>query len=125
MQLMPATAHLLDHKVHKKNLYNAETNVRLGVKYFEALVDRYNGDVELALAAYNAGAEVVDRWQKRYTVSNRLLFLDLIPFAETRNYVTLIGRNYYWYSKIYNDELKGARGIAQSSPVEFRALKSQ
>ena len=125
MQLMPATARLLDHSVRKKQLFNADTNVRLGVKYFEALVDRYNGDVELALAAYNAGAEVVDRWQKRYTVSNRLLFLDLIPFAETRNYVTLIGRNYYWYSKIYSEQLKATRGIAQANEVEFRAMKSQ
>lgn len=126
MQLMPATARLLDHTVRKKQLMNPETNVRVGVKYFESLVDRYNGDVEYALAAYNAGAAVVDRWQKRYDVKNRLLFLDLIPFAETRNYVTLIGRNYYWYSKIYSEQLKQAGGIAQSgNVVEFRALKSQ
>jgi soluble lytic murein transglycosylase len=125
MQLMPATAHLMDRTVYKKNLFDADTNVRLGVKYFEVLVDRYNGDVEYALAAYNAGADVVDRWQKRYAVKNRLLFLDLIPFAETRNYVTLIGRNYYWYSKIYSEQLKQARGIAQLNEVEFRALKSQ
>jgi soluble lytic murein transglycosylase len=125
MQLMPATARLLDHSVRKKKLYDADTNVRLGVKFFEALVDRYNGDVELALAAYNAGADVVDRWQNRYPVKNRLLFLDLIPFAETRNYVTLIGRNYYWYSKLYAEQLKAANGIAQTNEAVFRALKSQ
>lgn len=124
MQLMPATARVLDHRVRKFQLLNADINLRLGIQYFEILVDRYNGDVELALAAYNAGAEVVDRWQKRYTVKNRLLFLDLIPFAETRNYVTLIGRNYYWYSKIYSDQLKTTNGIAQAAS-EFRALKSE
>ena len=125
MQLMPATARLLDHTVRKKQLMDPDTNVRVGVKYFEALVDRYNGDVEYALAAYNAGAVVVDKWQKRYEVKNRLLFLDLIPFAETRNYVTLIGRNYYWYTKIYAEQLKQAGGIAQSDQFEFRSLKSQ
>ena len=124
MQLMPATARVLDRRVRKNQLLSADVNLRLGIQYFEILVDRYNGDVELALAAYNAGAEVVDRWQKRYVVKNRLLFLDLIPFAETRNYVTLIGRNYYWYSKIYSDQLKSANGIAQAA-AEFRALKSE
>ncbi|MBS1959989.1 MAG: lytic transglycosylase domain-containing protein [Bdellovibrionales bacterium] len=123
MQLMPRTARLMDRKVTRRKLYDAETNIRVGVQYFEKLVDRYNGDVELALAAYNAGAEVVDKWAKRYPMKNRLLFLDLIPYAETRNYVTLIGRNYYWYSKLYAD-LLNKQGIAQLTPSEFRAMKS-
>ena len=125
MQLMPATAKLVERKVKRKDLMKPEVNIRIGIRYFEGLVDRYNGDVELALAAYNAGAEVVDRWQKRYPTKNRLLFLDLIPFAETRNYVTLIGRNYYWYSKIYAEQMKKDSGIAQSNETEFRGLKSQ
>ncbi len=126
MQLMPATAKLMDRKVKRVDLLKPEVNIRLGVQYFEQLVGRYNGDVELALAAYNAGAEVVDRWQKRYPTRSRLLFLDLIPYAETRNYVTLIGRNYYWYSKLYAEELKkGPAGLAGSEAVEFRGLKSE
>ena len=125
MQLMPATARLLERKVKKNMLFTPEVNLRIGIKYFEALVERYNGDVELALAAYNAGSDIVDRWQKRYPVQNRLLFLDLIPFAETRNYVTLIGRNYYWYSQIYSDALKASKDVAQMEPVQFRAMKSQ
>jgi soluble lytic murein transglycosylase len=86
-------------------------------------VTRYEGDVELALAAYNAGSEVVDKWARRYPVKNRLLFLDLIPYAETRNYVTLIGRNYYWYSKLYA-ELLNTEGLAKIEPNEFRSMKS-
>lgn len=123
MQLMPRTAKLLDRRVSKKQLYDADTNIRLGVMYFEKLVQRYEGDVELALAAYNAGSEVVDKWAKRYPVKNRLLFLDLIPYAETRNYVTLIGRNYYWYSKLYSELLK-QNNLAHLEPNEFRAMKS-
>ncbi len=125
MQLMPGTARLIDRGVKNHQLLDPSTNIRIGVHYFETLVERYNGDVELALAAYNAGSEVVDRWQRRYPTRNRLLFLDLMPFAETRNYVTLIGRNYFWYSKIYSDEVNHSNGIAQSSPSEFRALKSR
>jgi hypothetical protein len=123
MQLMPYTAKLIDRKIRRKTLYLPENNLRIGIQYFENLVDRYQGDVELALAAYNAGPEVVDKWALRYPMTNKLLFLDLIPYTETRNYVTLIGRNYYWYSKIYADQMKSAPGIAQMTPVEFQALK--
>jgi soluble lytic murein transglycosylase len=124
MQLMPATARLMDRKVKRASLLRPEVNIRIGVRYFQALIDRFGGDVELALASYNAGAEVVDRWQKRYPTKNRLLFLDLMPYAETRNYVTLIGRNYYWYTKIYGDQLKDPKGIADTTPSEFRGMKS-
>ena len=123
MQLMPRTARLMDRSVNKKRLLEPETNIRVGIRYFEMLVDRFEGDVELALAAYNAGPEAVDRWKKRYPMNNRLLFLDLIPYSETRNYVTLIGRNYYWYSKIYAND---AKSILVNSPsnlsAEFRSL---
>jgi soluble lytic murein transglycosylase len=125
MQLMPGTAKIIDRKVKKKDLLKPEVNIRIGINYFEMLVSRYNGDVELALAAYNAGAEVVDRWQKRYPTKSRLLFLDLIPYAETRNYVTLIGRNYYWYSKIYSEQMKSHPNVAQSAETEFRGMKSE
>jgi soluble lytic murein transglycosylase len=73
----------------------------LGVKFFSSLLDRFSGDAELALAAYNAGPERVDSWLKRYPVANRALFVDLIPFRETRDYVSLIARNYYWYQALY------------------------
>ena len=123
MQLMPATARIMSRGVKRKQLFQAETNIKIGVRYFESLVDRFKGDVELALASYNAGPEVVDQWQKRYPMKNKLLFLDLIPYSETRNYVALIGRNYYWYSKLYSDQIKQEPGIAQRNPVVFEALQ--
>ncbi len=122
MQLMPRTARLMDRSVNRKKLFTPEANLRIGIRYFEALVDRFQGDVELALASYNAGPEAVDRWKKRYPMTNRLLFLDLIPFSETRNYVTLIGRNYYWYSKIYANDAKTIVANSMTFPVDFRSL---
>jgi hypothetical protein len=123
MQLMPRTARLMDRTVNKKKLMIPEVNIRIGIRYFEMLVDRFEGDVELALAAYNAGPEAVDRWKKRYPMTNRLLFLDLIPYSETRNYVTLIGRNYYWYSRIYANDAKSILNSSSSNLVsEFRSL---
>ncbi len=125
MQLMPRTARLMDRSVNKKKLLNPETNIRIGIRYFEMLVDRFNGDVELALAAYNAGPEAVDRWKKRYPMTNRLLFLDLIPYSETRNYVSLIGRNYYWYSKIYANDAKAISvNAVTNAAADFRSLQN-
>ncbi len=100
MQLMPETARRME-RVSTRELFDAKTNIRLGVKYFYGLLDRYGGDAELALAGYNAGPERVDEWRRRYTTSNRMLFFDLIPFKETRDYVALIARNYYWYLNLY------------------------
>lgn len=107
MQLMPATARRLE-RVSRAELLDPKTNIRLGVKFFASLLDRFNGDAELALAAYNAGPERVDAWLKRYPVANRALFVDLIPFRETRDYVSLIARNYYWYQALYG--LGASRG---------------
>lgn len=100
MQLMPDTARRMERVSHRE-LMSAKTNVRLGVRYFRGLLDRFDGDAELALAAYNAGPERVDEWKRRYTAPNRMLFFDLIPFKETRDYVALISRNYYWYLSLY------------------------
>jgi len=100
MQLMPATARKLE-RVSRGELFDPRTNIRLGVKYLSKLLERFGGDAELALAGYNAGPERVDQWLKRYPVSQRALFVDLIPFRETRDYVSLIARNYYWYQALY------------------------
>ena len=105
MQLMPRTARLLNRsRVTGRELLDAKTNVRLGVKYFYRLLERFNGDAELALAAYNAGPERVDQWRRRYEVADRMLFIDLIPYKETRDYVASIARNYFWYLSLYSKE---------------------
>ncbi|MDX9731274.1 MAG: lytic transglycosylase domain-containing protein, partial [Bdellovibrionales bacterium] len=103
MQLMPATARMLA-PVRTNRLFDPSTNISLGTKYLRKRLAQYNGDVELTLAAYNAGFSRVDEWRRRYPTENRILFLDLIPFRETRNYVSSILRNYYWYTKLYGAE---------------------
>jgi hypothetical protein len=102
MQLMPSTARRIE-RTSKRSLMLPETNIRIGTKYIGHLVNRYDRDAELALAAYNAGPERVDDWTKRYPTTDRMLFLDLIPYKETRDYVALIGRNFYWYHTLYGD----------------------
>lgn len=103
MQVMPRTARLIEKSKHRPNLYDPANNIRIGSKYFSFLLKLYEGDTELALAAYNAGPGRVAEWVKRYHGSDRILFLDLIPFHETRDYVASIARNYFWYSALYSD----------------------
>ena len=78
MQLMPQTA--VDMNV--KNSFNPHENIDGGVKYLKYLMDRYEGNLSLALAAYNSGETAVKRWG---TVP---------PFRETQNYVKRILKLY-------------------------------
>lgn len=99
MQLLPSTASKwLTNS--KQELYDPSANVRVGVKYMETLFKRYDGNVEHVLAAYNAGLRNLDKWRQRFPQANTLMFMDLIPFKETRTYVAIILRNAYWYGRL-------------------------
>lgn len=59
-QLMPATAFDMDPSLEYRDLFDRETNLRLGFRYLRWLIDRYNGDLRIALLAYNRGLGTVD-----------------------------------------------------------------
>lgn len=102
LQLLPGTARLLSGK-RNNDLYDEETNTQLGAKFLSQLCVKFGGSVELALAGYNAGPGHIQEWKDRYAGDDRLLFIDLIPFKETRNYVSNIFRNNYWYERLYTE----------------------
>jgi soluble lytic murein transglycosylase len=113
LQLLPSTARLLSGR-RNNDLFDEEVNAQLGTKFLGQLVDRFGGSVELALAGYNAGPGRINEWKERYPTDDRLLFIDLIPYRETRNYVTNIFRNNYWYERLYVD--KGLDGVVEREP---------
>jgi hypothetical protein len=103
MQLLPGTASRL-LKVTPIELYQPEKNVLIGTRYLRKLLERNNNHLERVLAAYNAGQRHIERWAKRFPGANDLLFADLIPFKETRSYVSLIQRNTYWYGRLWAEQ---------------------
>ena len=60
-QVMPKTAAWLEPGTTSKDLYERETNLRLGFRYLDQMIDKYKGDLKLALLAYNRGPGTVDR----------------------------------------------------------------
>lgn len=105
MQLMEKTAleqaNNLGKEYEYKDLYNPEINIQLGISYLSELVNRYNGNIYLAITAYNAGIGVVDGWIKDGIIKSDGSDIENIPYKETNNYVRKITRNYNMYKKLY------------------------
>lgn len=64
-QLMPATARMLQPGIRDREMYDRDTNLRLGFRFLRYLIDRYDGDVRMALLAYNRGPTLVDALRAR------------------------------------------------------------
>lgn len=91
MQMMPPTARELASQLHSSaDVDNPDVAVRLGSFYFRNLTDRFGGEVQLAIASYNAGLGNVMRWRRAAPHKPMDEFLESMPFAETRNYVKRI-----------------------------------
>jgi soluble lytic murein transglycosylase len=92
MQLEPSTADFIARRTGgtrftTSDLATAQVNIAYGSYYLRYLLDRYRGDVALALAAYNGGESNVDSWLAQAHSHGDALTIDAIPFPETRAYV--------------------------------------
>jgi soluble lytic murein transglycosylase len=98
MQIMPATAkELKGRRVDNWYLYNAENNIELGTKYLRELLDKNKGNHVLATASYNAGPHRIKKWLKYGKTMPADVWIETIPFKETRNYV----KSVLAYQEIY------------------------
>lgn len=107
MQLMPATAKETAAKLgvpyrNEQQLFDPTMNIRLGSAYLKRLLDVYDGNRILAAAAYNAGPGRVKRWREQSTNKPMDVWVESIPYRETRNYV----QNVLSFDLIYQHKLQ-------------------
>ncbi len=106
MQLLPRTGkgeakkEGLQH-YSTDSLLDPTTNIELGTHYFRQMIDHFGGQIEYALAAYNAGEQRVEDWRASGTYRDIDEFVESIPFTETREYVQAIVRNAEVYKRVY------------------------
>lgn len=111
MQVMPNTARRIERK-RNLDLYDPNTNIRLGSKYLNILWKKHGGDYSRLIASYNAGPNNTLKWDNRYRGHVPLLFADLVPFPETRHYVSGLMRHMYWYRALVS-HIKENSGAAK------------
>ena len=97
MQLLPSTAKYINRStVSSRRLYEPSTNINLGTKYLKYLEGKTNGNQVLATASYNAGYHRVRKWLPDQAMPAEL-WIELIPYRETRDYV----KNVFAYRQVY------------------------
>jgi soluble lytic murein transglycosylase len=118
LQLMPSTAERvadeLGEKVEPQALTRAYSNLHFGSAYLRKLIDGFQGNVPLALAAYNAGPQAVGRWLLAGEALPLDLFVARIPYEETRGYVARVLSNAARYAY-----LEGGEGAVQAPALEL------
>ncbi|MBH0202159.1 MAG: transglycosylase SLT domain-containing protein [Nitrospira sp.] len=105
MQVMPATANAVaqQHRLpslSREDLFDQETNIRIGARYVEQLFTQFSGNIVQTVAAYNAGPIVVGTWAATYRGRSEDEFVELIHYQETRQYVKRVLRSYKEYLRL-------------------------
>lgn len=88
--------------VTQADLCVPETNIKIGVYYYNYLLDRYN-NINTVLAAYNAGMGNVDRWLDDEDFSKDGIIISKTPYPETNRYITKINNNIKIYKLLYKE----------------------
>ena len=105
MQVMPGTANNVAQRlglpaVGRDDLFDQETNIRIGVHYVEQLLEQFSGNVAHTIASYNAGPMAVGSWIALHHGRSQDEFVELIPYQETRQYVKRVLRSYREYIRL-------------------------
>jgi soluble lytic murein transglycosylase len=105
MQVMPATGRRIARdkgvRYRRAALTDPETSLDFGTHYLRKMSDRFSGEVERVLAAYNAGPHRVDAWTAVHGDLGSEEFIETIPFTETRFYVMTVLANREQYRRLY------------------------
>jgi len=102
MQVMPATAshirkELRQSPLSREQMVEIPINLALGQEYLVWMLGEFDGNLMHAIAAYNAGPGNVRKWVEKNTTNDPVLFMERIPFSETRKYVEKVMANLWMY----------------------------
>lgn len=108
MQITPSTGEWIAEKLKIKeftadDLFLPETNIMMGTWYFNYLTEKFDNDINLAIAAYNAGPGNVQNWLKDENISTNGEELNKIPYKETENYIKKFNNAYEQYKELYKN----------------------
>lgn len=120
MQVMPGTARHLDRVKTTPDLFAPAVNLRLGTRYLRLQTERFNGDPIATTAAYNAGPGAVTRWQAKASHQWRDLWVETMPYYETRDYVARVlafSVIYDWRDDGQLTRLGARLGLLPATPV--------
>jgi soluble lytic murein transglycosylase len=106
MQVLPSSGrqiarHFGIRRFNANELLTADRNVQFGTYFFRNLLNSYGGQMEIALASYNAGPGRANIWQTWGPFREPGEFIEAIPFHETRGYVQIVLRNQDVYRRLY------------------------
>jgi len=105
LQMIPPTSQRVAEKMREPfypdQLYDPEVNIRLGASYIGSLYKKFGGEVPLAAGAYNAGPRAMTRWCTQHAGHPTDEFVELIAFAQTREYVKRVTSLYAKYRFLY------------------------
>lgn len=123
MQVMPGTALQIDGAIpHRAQLNDPAYNLGLGEKYLQQLLDQTNGNLFQLAAAYNAGPGALTRWLGRPGITNDpLLFIESLPYPETRNYIKHVMTYYWMYARRTNETAPSLQETAEGKWPLYRS----
>jgi tRNA dimethylallyltransferase len=112
MQIMPKTGKRLFEQTHPNQtfendlLFEPDLNIQLGVRYLNNLNRKHKGNGIYILITYNAGPKVLKAWLSRFReIEDMDIFVESIPYPETRGYVKHVFRNHGIYKNLYPSQL--------------------
>ncbi len=125
MQVLPETADWIAGQTDIGDyvIDDVVDSIKLGTWYLAFTHREYDNNSMLAIASYNAGPGNVADWLVRFGISDPDLFVEEIPFPETKGYVEAVFENYWNYLRLYNPEV--SQRLAEHSPAHAELIESR
>jgi soluble lytic murein transglycosylase len=130
MQLLPSTGRILARhfgvrQLPAAQLLTPDRSIQLGTYYFRTFLDTYGGQVELALASYNAGPGRANLWRTWGPFREQAEFVEMVPFHETRGYVQVVLRNADVYRRLYSGTVPDVPAYRPKPPPKAKPKKKR